>query len=108
MAIDFKSPIVKIPFGIHKGKLLWTRHISYWSWLENNGCTQDTRNSIQDAYELSKNLGKFAVLRKSKKVKFLVRLKCIYSSKAVAEANCENTDEWEDFVYHIDSGDEID
>lgn len=101
MAINLLSPVTKLPFGKHKGEVLWTLGIQYLCYLQTCGVTPDTKQTIEDACQLFMNKGAYAILRKSKTVQWKVTLKTIVSSKAVAESHCESNEQYEEYVYHI-------
>lgn len=107
---DFRSPLVKMPFGNHKGTIFWMLPLTYLNWMIGQPLAEYTKQTIEDAIKMQEgeNLGCFAVLRKHKHIKFLVRLKSIHLTKGAATAHCDDTVEWADFVHHIDTGNKID
>jgi hypothetical protein len=45
--------------------------------------------------------GGYAVIRRHKRQKFLIKLKSIHTQMVFAEAHCAEDENWKDYVYHI-------
>lgn len=95
------SPVAKIPFGKFVGRLVWEAPTSWFRWLMEQDITDATERTIEDAIRMKEEEGSYAVIRKSKKTKFLFILKSIHTTQAFAEAHCDETDEWHDYVYPL-------
>lgn len=101
MPINLLSPVAKIPFGKYKDTLVWEAPTTWFRWLMEQDITEYTVKTIEDALRMKEEEGGYAVLRKSKKKKFLFVLKSIHTTQGFAEAHCDDTDEWQDYVYPL-------
>lgn len=101
--LDITSPIAKMPFGKHKGEIIWTIGLGGLSWIiQNIPSTERTQQTFKDAQEMAVHSGEWAVLRKFPKDKFYVKLQDIYNTKHEAEKACVYSHgNFEDFTYQI-------
>lgn len=100
--INITSPIIKMPFGKHKGKVFWTLGKGYFSWLSQQQITTATETAIEEAITLYDNQGSFAVMKRSKANKYITRLETILQSERMANARIDEGDkDWDYFVYPI-------
>lgn len=65
--------------------------------------TKDTEDTIEAAILMKEREGEYAVLRKSKQRQYVMKLKSIHTTSSFAEAHCEDTALWKDYVYPIQS-----
>lgn len=94
--INLQSPIGLMPFGKHKGEVLWTLGIGTLSWMSSNyNLTDIGKQTLLDAAEMGNHRGEWAVLRAFKDY---ILLQGFYSSFLIASTHVNTT---EDFVYHI-------
>lgn len=99
---DFASPIAPIPFGKHKGEVMWTIGMGSLDWFSSAlNLTERGRQTIQDAKEMCVHVGEYAVIRNFKGSTWHCKVQGYFTSKSVAEAHTNIGEGYEDFVYHI-------
>lgn len=99
---DFASPIAPIPFGKHKGEVMWTIGLSSLEWMSRAlKLTDRAKETIQDAKEMCVHVGEYAVIRTLKGTTWHCKVQGFFSSKSIAEAHTNIGEGYEDFVYHI-------
>lgn len=98
---NFTSPLVKMPFGKHKGKVFWTLGPSYFKWLSEQSITTATARVLEEAVQLYNAQGSFAVMRRNNLNKYITELVIIMPSERRAEARIEEKPDWQYFVYPI-------
>lgn len=100
--LDFASPIMEMPLGKHKGKVMWTIGMNslshYHTYLL---LTRRGKETIYDAMEMGIHEGEYAVMRNFRGSDWHCKLQGFYTSKSIAESHCNLGDGYEDFVYHI-------
>ena len=98
---NFTSPIVRMPFGKHKGRVFWTLGPSYFNWLSKQPHTSATARVIEEATQLYEQQGAFAIMRRDTVNKYITELVTIKANKRAAEVYYEEKKGWTYFLYPI-------
>lgn len=98
--INLLSPISHMPFGAARGELIWNLPINTVSWLKRQELTEDAKETLEDAWQLFLNEGRYAVLRRDAEKVGKVRLVLICGDYKTAKETCGKENE---FVYYISS-----